>query len=101
MGHVQAQRLDHAGGLLLEGVRHGAEGVGGKQLTRRLQLTDLVVALSQFLGGDVLAVAVFLPHLIEDGVAVGLFIQTDHIVGDLIHHVHRAGADVQHDVVAA
>ena len=101
VGDVQAQGLDDAGGTGLQLTRHGLEGIRGKQLARCLQLCDLVIALAHLLRRHTLGGTVFLGQLTDDGVAALAFEHGDNVIGQLVHRVDRAGADIQHDVIAA
>ena len=101
MGNVQAQRLDHAGGARLQLARHRLEGILGEQLASRLQLRDLVIALAHLLRRDALGGVVLFGQLTDDGVAALALEHGDDVIGQLVHRVDRAGADVQHDVIAA
>ena len=101
MGNVQAQRLDHAGGACLQFARHRLEGVLGEQLARRLQLRDLVIALAHLLRRDALGGVVLFGQLTDDGIAALGLEHGNDVIGQLVHRVDRAGADVQHDVIAA
>ena len=101
MGDVQAQGLDDAGGTGLQLTRHGLEGIRGKQLARCLQLCDLVIALAHLLRRHALGGTVFLGQLTDDGIAALAFEHGDDVIGQLVHRVDRAGADIQHDVIAA
>ena len=98
---MQAQGLDHPGGLLLQAARHGLKGVGGEKLPRVPERCHLVVALLQVPAGDTLPAGVLFCCGADDGLPVAALKEGDHIVGHLVHHMHGAGADVQHDVVAA
>ena len=97
VGNVQAQGLDHAGGPGLQFPRHGGEGIRGEELARVLQGSDIVVALLQFcpveggvLGGDFV-----------NGRFPGMvLVKADEVIGRLVHHMDRAGAHVQDDIIA-
>ena len=99
MRHVQAERLDHAGGLFLELAGHRLKRVGRKELARIAQGFHLRIA-----GGDLLFVhlALVLAGDLGDHLLARLRLKArDDVVGDLVHHMHGAGAHVQHDVVTA
>ena len=97
VGHMEAQGLHHPGGFPLEFPRHGGEGVGGEQLSGGFQLGDLIVAIGQFFRIYVFPAAVLFQHGPNDFFPAFFPILGDHIIGDIIHHVHAAGAGVQHD----
>ena len=100
VGHVQAKRLDHVAGALLERAGHGGEGVRGEELAHLLERLHVADAQADFFLGHVLAIAIFGHHGADDFLRRGVFIHGDDIVGDLVHAVHAAGAGVQHDVIA-
>ena len=97
VGHVQAQGLHHAAGALLQLPGQGLEGVRREQLPGLLQGRDLVVALGKLLRGHV---GIPLRHLRKEFLPAVALVQADDVIGGVVHHVHRAGAHVQHDVVA-
>ena len=99
--HVQAQRLDDVRALLLERAGDRLKGVRREELAVRFELLDLVAAFENVLLGHVLAAAVFLEHRGADLRARARLIHADDVVGDLVHNVHRAGTDVQHNVEPA
>ena len=99
--HVQAEGLDHARALFLQLARHALKGVGSKELARLLKREDLVVALGNILGGDVLAALVFFLQEGEDLLARMVLKESDGVVGQLVHHVDAARAGIQNDIIAA
>ena len=101
MRHVQAERLDHAGGLFLQMSGHGFKGIRRKELSAVAQGGDLIIALFQILRRNVLAIPVLLRHRLQHGPAVVVFEHRDDVIGHLVHGVNRARTDVQHDVVSA
>ena len=100
MCDVQAKRLDHVAGALLEGAGHRREGVRGEELAPRLERGDVADAQADLLLGHVLAVAVFVHHGRDDLVRRRMFKHRDDVVGHVVDGMHGAGAGVQHDVVA-
>ena len=98
VGNVQAQGLHNASGLLLQLACHGCESIGSKQLAGFLQGHHLIVALRQI--GSITGGILF-RHGRQDCLPVVCFKHADDVVGDLVHHMHAAGANVQHDIEAA
>ena len=101
MGHVETQGLDDPGAFGLQVTGDGLEGVGGEELPGLLQLADLVIAAADLRFGDRLLVRVLFQHGSPDLLKGVLLEHGNHIIGQRVDHVHRAGADVQHDVVTA
>ena len=97
---MQAQRLDHAGALFLELPGHGFEVVRREELTVFLELRDLIVAAVDLGFRDLGNGGVLLEHGALDFLAAVVLIQPDHVIGQRVHGVDRAGAHVQHDVEA-
>ena len=100
MCHVQAQRLDHAAGASFQLAGHGSESIGGKELAHLFQLRNLIAAIQHLGLGDFGMVGIFFQHCPDDLFGSGRFVQTDDVVGYLIHYVDRAGIDIQHDAEA-
>ena len=97
---VQAQRLDHVAGALLEGAGHRREGIRGEELAARLERRHVADAKADVLLGHVLAIAVFGHHGRDDLVRRRGFKHRDDVVGHVVHGMDGAGAGIQHDVVA-
>ena len=121
---VQAQCFYHAGSPGLQLARHRLVRILREKLTGVLQIHDLIIA-----GADLLRVAhfgarVLFLHLEKHSfrecfdvdhaagfpvvfrvefllVRVDLFESRDNVVGKVIHDMEGAGANVQHDVIAA
>ena len=100
VGNVQAQCLDHACRFGFQITGHRLEGIFGKQLARRLQLGDLVIAFAYLLRRHALGGTVLFCQLTDDHIAAFGLEHGDDIIGQLVHRMDRAGADIQHDVVA-
>ena len=99
VGHMQAHGL-HFGHALFEIEGHVAVDVLGEQLAGLLQLGNIGQALAKVGLGHVLAVGVFFQHPGHDLVGGGGFVQADHVVGHLVHHMDRAAEYIQYDVVS-
>ena len=97
MSHMEAQGLHNAAGLFLQLSCHGAEGIGGEQLPGILQSGYLVIALPDFLCGNL---GVLVLKLGNNFLPAGAFVQGNYIVSHLVHHMDSAGADVQDDIHA-
>ena len=95
MGHVQTQSLDHAGSPLLQRTGHGLEGIRREQLTGLFQLSDLVIALLDLLHRHI---RIGGRDLLYRG---RVLVRRDQVIRDIIDHMDRAGANVQHDIVTA
>ena len=98
---MQTQRLDNAGGLLLQRICHRFIGVGREQLSRFLQIADLGNAFCDFLCSDFGIACVLFEDCRSNFFCGMIFLHVDNIVCDLVHKMDRAGADVQHNGVAA
>ena len=98
--HVQTQRLDHIAAALLEGARQSRKGVRAEQRALADELRHVVNARPQLLLRHVRPIRIFFPQRIDDLVRGMIRIQRDHVVGHLVHRVNRAGAGIQHDIVA-
>ena len=101
VGNVQAQSLHHTGSLFLQLIRHGLVGVGDEELFSFLQRNHLLVAFGDIGFGDIGAVGEFFSHGGKDRFLVVIFKHGDDFVSYLVHGVDGAGANVQHDIVAA
>ena len=99
VGHMQAERLDH-GVAVLEVEGHVGVGIGAPQLARLLQRGHILQALAQVGLGHVGAVAVLFEHGRYDRIGGALLVQGDDVIRHIVHHMHRAAAGVQHDVIA-
>ena len=98
---MQAQSLHNSGGLFLQFSRHIFKGIGRKKLSAVPKRFDLTVALLNIFSGNISASRVFFLHNLKYVLAAMLFKHTDNIVGNIIHRVNGAGADIQNDIVAA
>ena len=98
--HMQAQRLHHIAGALLERAGHVREGVGGIELPGALQRVHIGNAVPQLLLRHILALAVFLHHRRYDLIRRVVGVKCNDVIGYLVHCMNGAGAGVQHDVVA-
>ena len=98
--HMQAQRLHHIAGTLLERTGHVCEGVGGIELPGLLQRLHVINAVPQILLRHILALAVFFHHRRYDLIRRVIRVKRNDVIGYLIHYMNGAGAGVQHDVVA-
>ena len=101
MRDMQAERLDNTRGLLLEPARHRFKGVRRKQLSGILQRRDIIIAFCDILRRDLRIVRIFLLHCRKHFLPRLILINCDHIIGKRIDGMHRAGADIQHDIVSA
>ncbi len=97
---MQAQRLDDVGAALLEGAGHRLEGVGCEERSGVAELLDVLIAAVDLLGRHFAHRGVFLEHRRADLLAAVVLEQADHVIGELVDRVDRAGAHVQHDVEA-
>ena len=97
VGDVQTQGLHHPGGPGLQLSCHGGEGIRGEELARILQRSDVVIAFRKLLGVDFRILGGNLGQGLFPG---GGFVEADEVIGGLVHHMDRAGADVQNDVIA-
>ena len=98
VSHMQTQRLDHSVAVLeIEG--HVGVGVGAPQLARLFQRGHILQALTQVGLGHIGAVAVLFEHGGHDLVCGVLLVHCDDIIRHIIHHMHRAAAGIQHDVI--
>ena len=93
---MQAEGLDH-GVAVLEIEREVLIGIGAPQLAGFLQACHIIDALAQVGLGDVGAVGILCQHGGHD--LVGR-VHGNDIIRHLIHHMHRAAAGIQHDVIA-
>ena len=98
VGDVQAERFDNVGAVFeVKGVV--GVGVWRKQLARGGQLVEHVADVG---GGHIGAVRI----LFGEGCsgllpAAALVDQGDGVIGDVIHRMHAAAVDIQHNVVTA
>ena len=99
--NMQAERLDNARGLFLQFTRHRLKRIRREQLSGVLQCRDIVIAFSKLLRGDLRVAAVFFLHGRDHRIPRVILIHRDHVICKRIDSMHRAGADVQHNVVAA
>ena len=98
VSHMQTQRLDHSVAVLeIEG--HVGVGVGAPQLARLFQRGHILQALTQVGLGHIGAVAVLFEHGGYDLVRGVFLVHCDDIIRHIIHHMHRAAAGIQHDVI--
>ncbi len=97
--HVQAQRL-HVRLTALEVDGEVAVFVLGVQLSGILQGADVVHQPTKLLFVHVGARAVLHQKLGNDLVLRARFIQRNRVIRHVVHHVHRAGEHVQHDIVS-
>ena len=97
--HMQAQRL-HVRLAALEVDGEVAVFVLGVQLSGVLQGADVVHQPAKLLFVHVGARAVLHQKLGDDLVLRARFIQRYRVVRHVVHHVHRAGEHVQHDIVS-
>ena len=98
--HMQAQRLHHIAGALLERAGHVREGVGGIEFPGLLQRLHVINAVPQILLRHILACAVFSHHCRYDLIRRVIRVKRNDVIGYLIHYMNGTGAGVQHDVVA-
>ena len=95
---MQTQRLDHSVAVLeIEG--HVGVGVGAPQLARLFQRGHILQALTQVGLGHIGAVAVLFEHGGHNLVRGVFLVHCDDIIRHIIHHMHRAAAGIQHDVI--
>ena len=101
VGNVQAERLDNVGAFFeVKGVV--GVGVGRKQLARGGQLVDVVEHVADVGGGHIGAVRVLFGEGCSSLLpAAALVDQGDGVIGDVIHRMHAAAVDIQHNVVTA
>ena len=99
VGHMQAESLDH-GVAVLEIEREVLIGIGAPQLAGFLQACHVINALAQIGLGHVLTVTVLCHHGGNDLVGGVVGVHGNDIIRHLIHHMHRAAAGIQHDVIA-
>ena len=99
VGHMQAEGLDH-GVAVLEIEREVLIGIGAPQLAGFLQACHIIDALAQVGLGHVLTVTVLCHHGGNDLVGGVVGVHGNDIIRHLIHHMHRAAAGIQHDVIA-
>ena len=97
--HVQAERLDDLGIVLVINGKIFIH-VSREQLARLLQSAHVRDALQDLLTRDVRLVRVLFQDRFDDLLLGVVGIQRNDVVGDLVHSVDRAGAGVQHDVIA-
>ena len=97
---MQAQRLHHIAGALLERTGHVREGVGGIELPGLLQRLHVINAVPQILLRHILACAVFFHHCRYDLIRRVIRVKRNDVIGYLIHYMNGTGAGIQHDVVA-
>ena len=101
MRDMQAQRLDDAGRTRFERAGHRLECIGGKKLTRIPKLFDLRITRLQLFGRHVRVERVFFAECAQQRFFIRRFKPRDHAVCRVVHGMHRAGANVQHDIVPA
>ena len=101
VGDVQAECLDNVGAVFeVKGVV--GVGVGRKQLARGGQLVDVVEHVADVSGGHIGAVRVLFGEGCSSLLpAAALVDQGDGVIGDVIHRMHAAAVDIQHNVVTA
>ena len=98
--NVQAERLDHARAAVLQLAGHVRKRVGREQPARRLERFDLREAVLKLAGGDAVGGVCMQDVVCDFPAGMGL-IHADDVERRLVHHMDRAGADVQHDVQPA
>ena len=98
---MQAQRLNHTGGLFFQLTRHRFKGIGCKQLAVRLQFCHLRVAFLNIGRCDIRPIGILFCHRLQDSISIVGLIHGDNVIGDLVHHMDRTGANIQHDMVTA
>ena len=97
--NMQAQGLDH-GVAVFKVESHILIGIRGPQLACFLQAGHIIDALMQIFLRDILAVSILCHHSRNDLVSSMLRVHGNDIVCNIVHHMHRAAAGVQHDVIA-
>ena len=97
MGHMQTKSLHHAGSLLLEFPCHLFKSIGGKELSFLLQFPNLIIAGGNFLPVYIFHMAKLRHHGVDDFFLAFFFIKADDFISDIIHHMHAAGAGIQHN----
>ena len=75
-------------------------GMSERTLARLFQRGHILQALAQVGLGHVGAVAVLFEHGRYDRIGGALLVQGDDVIRHIVHHMHRAAAGVQHDVIA-
>ena len=101
VGHMQAERLDHIGTVFkVKGVV--GVGIGRKQLAGGGQLVNVVQHIVDVVCRDIGAVRVLFGEGCSSLLpAAALVDQGDGVIGDVIHCMHAAAIDIQHNVVTA
>ena len=101
VGHMQAERLDHIGTVFkVKGVV--SVGIGRKQLAGGGQLVNVVQHIVDVGGGHIGAVRVLFGEGCSSLLpAAALVDQGDGVIGDIVHRMHAAAVDIQHNVVTA
>ena len=101
VGHMQAERLDHIGTVFkVKGVV--GVGIGRKQLAGGGQFVNVVQHIVDVGGGHIGAVRVLFGEGCSSLLpAAALVDQGDGVIGDVIHRMHAAAVDIQHNVVTA
>ena len=98
---MQAERLDHIGTVFeVKGVV--GVGIGRKQLAGGGQLVNVVQHIVDVGGGHIGAIRVLFGEGCSSLLpAAALVDQGDGVIGDIIHRMHAAAVDIQHNVVTA
>ena len=100
MGNVQAQRLHHIAGLGFKIARKGLIGIGGIKLLLVYQCLNILHAKLQILPGHILPMGILCKHFFNNILFFRVRIEGNHIISYLVHHMYRAGAGIQHHIVA-
>ena len=100
VGHVQAQRLHHRAALFQVECLVGVY-ILGKQLSGGGQFFHVAQAILNFLPVHLGHILVFFQQRGDQLLFVPARITAgDHVIGQVVHRVHRTAVYVQHDVVA-
>ena len=97
--NVQTKRLYNAGGFLFEVARHWLEGIGCKQLAFVSKFANLVVALGYFVQSNAQRL-VFCKNRLYNILLGVTLVHGNDVVGNFVHNVNSARANVQNDIVA-
>ena len=97
---MKAQCLHHIAGFGLKIACQGLIGIRSIELLVIYQSLNILHAGFQILPGHILPMAVLCKHLFDNFLFFRIGIEGDHIIGHFIHHVDRAGAGIQHHIVA-
>ena len=100
VGHMKAKSLDHPCGFVFQFSRHIGEGVGGKEHALVLQFRNLIIAFLDLRGGNFGDMGVFFADFGKNRFFRFLLKKGDDVIGHVVHRMHRAGADVENNVVA-